>query len=462
MPYFMQTHSPTSPTTDKMSGPNDNDLSVTEYTQRLQAVLENTLPACWIHGEISNFTEATSGHWYFNLKEAQAQIRCVMFRFRQNASAIRPANGLAVRLRGTLSYYAPNGTCQILVEALRPAGQGALFEAFNRLKQRFATEGYFDEARKRPLPPFPRSVGVLTSPAGAAWRDIVTTLKRRAPQVNLILYPIPVQGVGAADEIARVLTLAGQRRDAEVLLLCRGGGSMEDLWAFNEPPVVEALFCCTLPVISGIGHETDFTLADFVADHRAPTPTAAAELVHPEWTGLQRQLHQLAQRQRQATQRRLERATLQGDTLRLRWEQAQRRYWETQRHHLEQQAQRLVHPGQQVLLQQRQLAHLHQRWQMLNRQLPLVLRQHLNDTTQRWQLATQYHFRVKHQHLDHLAQSLNLLSPHAILGRGYALIQDQQGHIIDQVESLKTRQHVSLILSNGTRQAEILPEAHSS
>lgn len=155
MPYFMQTHSPTSPTTDKMSGPNDNDLSVTEYTQRLQAVLENTLPACWIHGEISNFTEATSGHWYFNLKEAQAQIRCVMFRFRQNASAIRPANGLAVRLRGTLSYYAPNGTCQILVEALRPAGQGALFEAFNRLKQRFATEGYFDEARKRPSRPFP-------------------------------------------------------------------------------------------------------------------------------------------------------------------------------------------------------------------------------------------------------------------------------------------------------------------
>lgn len=463
MTQFPQTQSAPPSEFVKSPAADDEALSVTEYTQRLQSVLEKSLPNCWVEGEISNFSEATSGHWYFNLKESQAQIRCVMFRFRQNGSAVRPANGLAVRVRGNLSYYAPNGTCQILVEALRPAGQGALFAAFNRLKQRFSVAGYFDESRKRPLPRFPRTVGVLTSPVGAAWRDILTTLQRRAPQVGLILYPIPVQGAGAATEIARVLALAGERQDAEVLLLCRGGGSLEDLWAFNEAAVVEALFRCPVPVISGVGHETDFTLADFVADRRAPTPTAAAELVHPERGALQQQLRQLAQRRHQAGQRRLERAALQLDALRGRWQSAQQGFWNLQRQYLQQQSQRLIHPGQRLQLLQQHLNHLHQRWQTLGRQLLDSRRQYLNDSVQRWPLAKQQHFRQVRQHLELRAQSLTHLDPRAVLGRGYALIQDAQGHVIDRIEALLPQQIISVTLANGSRQARILgPSAPSN
>lgn len=434
----------------------EKDYSVTEFTQRLQNALEKALPACWITGEISNFTAATSGHWYFNLKEAQAQIRCVMFRFRQGGSTLRPSSGMAVRLQGTLSYYAPNGTCQILVEQLRPAGQGALFEAFNRLKQRYAAAGYFDASRKRPLPPFPRTLGVLTSPVGAAWRDVLTTLQRRAPQVAIILYPIPVQGEGAAAEIARRLTSASSRAECDVLLLCRGGGSLEDLWAFNEPAVVEAMLACALPIITGIGHETDFTLADFVADRRAPTPTAAAELVHPERNVLQQHLGQLAPRLRQAQERRLERALLHQTTLRLRWEKVQQQYWLHARQQLQLLSQRLIHPEQRLAGQRQRLDHLRLRWRTQGQRY-LDLWQRIQDSRQqRWQTMNTLVMARYQQHLDTHRRTLQHLSPHAILGRGYALVQDEAGHVLDRVEALHDLRLVSITLADGTRRAQIL------
>ncbi len=437
MTSFPSNHSPSEAFSRSEADVLEKSYTVTEFTQRLQTILEKALPGCWILGEISNFTEASSGHWYFNLKEAQAQIRCVMFRFRQSGSTVRPSNGMAVRLRGSLSYYAPNGTCQILVDNLRPAGLGALFEAFNRLKQQYAAAGLFDPARKRALPAMPRRVGVLTSPVGAAWRDVLTTLQRRAPQVILILYPIPVQGEGAAQQIAARLLEAGARAECDVLILCRGGGSMEDLWAFNEAPVVEALAACPIPVITGIGHETDFTLADFVADRRAPTPTAAAELVHPERQQLLHQLAQLEERHFLALRRRVEKIALHLDQHRLRWEHLQRRYWERQRQRLATLAQRLVHPGQRIAFQRQSLAALDQRWKQ---------------SRQRW-------FERQHQHLERQRRTLEHLNPRAILARGYALVQDDAGHVIDDATRLKPGDHVQLTLAHGTRHAAILPEA---
>ena len=437
--------------------PDKDEYSVSEFTQRLQALLERALPSCWIHGEISNFTEAGSGHWYFNLKEAQAQIRCVMFRFRQGGSNVRPANGLAVRLRGSLTWYAPNGTCQILVEQLRPAGQGALFEAFNRLKQRYAEAGYFSEARKRVPPPYPATVGVLTSPTGAAWRDIVTTLKRRAPHVALLLYPIPVQGEGAAAEIAQRLAQAGARREVDVLLLCRGGGSMEDLWAFNEPPVVEAMLACPLPIIAGIGHETDVTLADFVADRRAATPTAAAELVHPERQVLLQQLSQIEKRFGHHVQHRLERALLHLETQRMRWERSRQQHWQALGDRLQQLAQRLIHPAQRLATQQQHLNGLHLRWLPLGQRRLDVAQRQLSLLALRWDQASRAYWTGQHQQLTQRAQTLQHLNPHAVLGRGYALVQNHEGQVIDRVALLMPHEKVRITLGDGSRTARIEP-----
>ncbi|NDU85766.1 MAG: exodeoxyribonuclease VII large subunit [Ferrovum sp.] len=416
--------------------PVEDALSVTEFTTKLQRVLEQGVPACWIHGEISNFTEATSGHWYFNLKEAQAQIRCVMFRSRQIPGALRPKNGLAVKIHGSVSYYAPNGSCQILVDFLLPAGQGVLYEAFNRLKTQLTAQGLFEASRKRPLPFLPRNLGVLTSPAAAAWRDVLTTLQRRAPFLSIILYPIPVQGEGAAPVIAQRLEQAGIRNECDVLLICRGGGSMEDLWAFNEEVVVRAIAACPLPVVTGIGHETDFTLADFVADQRAPTPTAAAEMVCPELAALNHHLLRSAQRMSTAWRRRVELHTLHLDQRRQRWEALYRRYWEQQHHHLRLLGQRLIHPGQQLEQRRQNLRALESRWQQ---------------STQRW-LERQRHRLEAHQ------RALAHLNPRGILQRGYALVLDAQGRIVEDADQLESGQQVRLTLARGQRDACILPQ----
>jgi exodeoxyribonuclease VII large subunit len=256
-------------------------LGVAELNRSVRVMLERGFPLVRVRGEISNFTRAPSGHLYFALKDGAAQVRCVMWKVRAALLDWRPADGVEVEVRAAVTLYEARGDFQLNVESVRRAGAGALFEAFLRLKEKLAREGLFDPVAKRPLPRFPRAIGIVTSPAAAALHDVLTTLARRAPMVPVILYPVPVQGEGAAARIAAAIDTANRRDEADVLIVCRGGGSIEDLWAFNEEAVARAIAGSAIPVISGVGHETDFTIADFVADVRAPTPTAAAELAVP-------------------------------------------------------------------------------------------------------------------------------------------------------------------------------------
>ncbi|HUO35681.1 MAG TPA: exodeoxyribonuclease VII large subunit [Candidatus Acidoferrum sp.] len=252
---------------------------VSELTSRIAGMLEREFPDVWIEGEVSNYRPAQSGHLYFTLKDSSAQIRCVCFRDQARGLKFRPEDGLQVILRGAIGVYEPRGEYQVYVSYIEPAGLGALQLAFEQLKKKLAAEGLFDETRKKPLPVLPRRIGVVTSPTGAAIRDILRVLKRRFPNVHLLLFPVKVQGEGAAGEIAEAVRYFNRAKAADVLIVARGGGSLEDLWAFNEEVVARAIAGSEIPVITGVGHETDFTISDFVADLRAPTPSAAAEIV---------------------------------------------------------------------------------------------------------------------------------------------------------------------------------------
>jgi len=257
-------------------------FTVGRLNREARMLLEAGLPAVWIEGELSNFARPGSGHWYFTLKDSTAQVRCAMFRSRNLMVRVSPRDGLQVLLRARVSLYEARGEFQLIVDHLEEAGEGALRRRLEELKARLAAEGLFDAARKRPLPALPKRIGVVTSPTGAAIRDILKVLGRRFPAIPVLIYPVPVQGAGAGDRIAEAIRLASARAEVEVLIVARGGGSLEDLWSFNEEVVVRAIVAATMPVVSGVGHEIDVTLADLAADLRAPTPSAAAELVVPD------------------------------------------------------------------------------------------------------------------------------------------------------------------------------------
>jgi len=263
--------------------------TVSRLNREVRLLLEGGLPSLWVEGEISNLARPASGHLYFSLKDEAAQVRCVMWRSTAARLTFVPANGMHLMVRARVGVYEPRGEYQLVVDLAEEAGEGALRRRFEALKTRLQAEGLFDEATRRPLPRLPRRIGVITSPSGAAVRDIIHVLGRRFPAVPVLVHPVPVQGEGAAEKIAAALERASARGDCDVLILARGGGSLEDLWAFNEEVVARAIRACAIPVVSGVGHETDFTIADFAADRRAPTPSGAAELVVPdaaEWLGL--------------------------------------------------------------------------------------------------------------------------------------------------------------------------------
>lgn len=256
--------------------------SVSQLTREVRFLLEGNFPLLWVEGEISNLSIPNSGHWYFSLKDAASQVRCAMFRGQNRKLATPPKEGAHVFLKARVSLYEGRGDFQLLVEHLEEAGEGKLRQEFEALKKRLAAAGLFDETHKKPLPVFPHCIGVITSPTGAAIRDILSVLKRRYPSVPVIIYPTLVQGDLAANNIVQMLETANQRKECDVLLLARGGGSLEDLWPFNEEKVAHAIFASDIPIISGVGHEVDFTIADFVADRRAPTPSVAAEMATPD------------------------------------------------------------------------------------------------------------------------------------------------------------------------------------
>ncbi|GGC73357.1 exodeoxyribonuclease 7 large subunit [Undibacterium terreum] len=406
----------------------------------------------WVSGEISNFTRAASGHWYFTLKDASAQVRAVMFRGRAQYADFMPREGDKVEVRALVTLYAPRGDYQLSVEAIRRAGMGNLYEAFLQLKARLTAEGLFDPQRKRPLPAFVRSIGIVTSPQAAALRDILTTLRRRAPHVSIVLYPTPVQGEGSAQKITQAIDTASRRAECDVLLVCRGGGSIEDLWSFNAEIVARAIAACSMPVVSGVGHETDFTIADFAADVRAPTPTAAAELAaaaRADW------LAELAQ-QGNALQRAMRRSlsshaqTLDWYTRRLQSPAAAIAHKRLQ---LQSNSQRLAYSARYPL--QKSRAHLAQLEASLRNQLPDTdaHKAQLSEWKRRLSAAFANQMKTDKQALATLESQLELLSPQRTLERGYSILSDQKGKLIRSTRQLQP--HTSIHVRTAEDSAEV-------
>jgi exodeoxyribonuclease VII large subunit len=424
-------------------------ITVTALNQQVARLLERSFPLAWISGEISNFTRASSGHWYFTLKDDAAQVRAVMFRGRAQYAGFTPREGDKVEVRALVTLYGARGDYQLNVEAMRRAGVGQLFEAFQRLKEKLQAQGYFDPARKRPLPLFPRAVGVVTSLQAAALRDVLTALQRRAPHVRVVLYPAPVQGQFAADKIAAAIATASERAEVDVLLLCRGGGSIEDLWSFNEEVVARAIASCSLPVISGVGHETDFTIADFAADVRAATPTAAAELAvtpRADWlSSLQADALDL----RRAVRHLLSEAsqTLDNVSRRLHSPQAQIGH---QRLKVLALSTALTHAARAPVNRHGLvLAQLRQRW---SRHRPDVraLRTQVRSEGRHLVASFANSLRARHEALGALTAQLELLNPQRTLERGYAIVSDAHGAVLHHPGSIAAGQHLQVRLAGGT------------
>jgi exodeoxyribonuclease VII large subunit len=436
---------------------------VSALNHAVRQLLERAWPLVWVSGEISNLTQATSGHCYFALKDAQGQARCVMFRSRAALLPFRLREGLQVEARVTVSLYEPRGDFQLNVESLRLAGAGALFEAFTRLKSRLEQEGLFDPSRKRALPAMPRCIGLITSPQAAALRDVVTTLRRRAPQVSLILYPAPVQGEDAAPKLARALAVANARREVDLLILCRGGGSIEDLWAFNDEALARAIAASAIPVISGVGHETDFTIADFVADLRAPTPTAAAELAAPDQRQLQARLDACFERLRRATERSLERAAQRLDGLSRRLQHPAARL-ARQRAAIAQLGLRHTQAIQLFLSRkQHQLATAERRlWRQ--RPAPSSQQSRLRWLGARFEAALKAQLAAQQSALQTCAARLEALNPDAVLLRGYSRVEDARGRLIRDSATLRIGTPLRLYFARGTAEAQVtgLPDVQPS
>lgn len=435
-----------------MSSPNPADpaiLTVTALNQQVARLLERSFPLMWISGEVSNFTRAASGHWYFTLKDDGAQVRAVMFRSRTQLAGFSPREGDKVEVRALVTLYGPRGDYQLNVEAIRRAGVGQLYEAFLRLKEKLAAQGLFDPQYKRALPLFARRIGIVTSPQAAALRDVLAALKRRAPHVEIILYPAPVQGQFAADKLAEAIMTASRRAEVDVLLLCRGGGSIEDLWSFNEECVARAIAACAVPVISGVGHETDFTIADFAADVRAATPTAAAELAATPREDWLASLKTDAIDLERAFRRRLSDAQQSLDHLarRLLSPQAQIRH---QRLRLQQLSGALTHALRQPLGRAHlQLAQHQQRWARL-RPDTRTMRAQLAASQRQLQSGLGNQLAQRRDALAALSAQLELLNPQRTLERGYAIVRDSKGNIVRDPALLRARSKLRLDLAEGS------------
>ena len=390
---------------------NTKILTVSELNRLANQLLSQSFPLFWVSGEVSNLTRAASGHWYFSLKDAGAQVRCVMFKGRNSYLDWAPKEGDKVEARCTVTLYEARGDFQLSIEFLQRAGLGVLFEAFEKLKAKLQLEGLFDPARKQALPDHPKQIGVITSPDAAALRDVLSTLRRRMPSIAVIIYPTPVQGKGAATLIAEAINTATQRAECDVLIVCRGGGSLEDLWSFNEESVARAMAACPIPIISGVGHETDFTIGDFVADVRAATPTAAAELVTPSREAMLNALKQLNLQLSRACLSLINQRSQALDYL----------------------ARRLISPLQQIAGQKSQLA----------------------QAAYRLSHAWQQQLQTKQQHLLRLGQNLSHLNPQAVLTRGYAFVQNKDGAIVSSSRQLQAGEAVSLTFGTGSADATV-------
>ena len=430
----------------------DNIYSVSQLNQSVRLMLENQLGAVWLTGEISNFSQPVSGHWYLSLKDENAQVRCAMFRMKNLRVSFRPTNGMQVLVRANVSLYEPRGDYQLIIESMLLAGEGLLMQQFEALKLKLAAEGLFAQHLKKNLPHFSKAVGIITSKTGAALQDILHILQRRDPSLKIIIYPTAVQGKDAATEIAQMIELANQRQEVDVLIVGRGGGSLEDLWCFNEEIVARAIFHSHLPVISAVGHETDVTIADFVADLRAPTPSAAAELVSRNQTELLQQL----QYRRQRLEIALDRLFAE--------KQQKLRHLSLRLHN--------QHPQAQLRIQQQlitQLSHrlqqsLRHRWQkkaenltalsirLYKNPLPLRIQQYEQQLAQlkmRLNSHMNLTLSLQQKQLAHLCGKLDSLSPLKVLARGYSITQNQQNFTIRSMKDVNVGEQIKTRLPDG-------------
>jgi exodeoxyribonuclease VII, large subunit len=434
-----------------------SSISVSELNALAKALLEDHLAGLWIAGEVSNLTRAASGHYYFSLKDSRAQVRCAMFK----GAAARLANPLKegdhIEVAGKISIYEARGEFQITVNEVRLKGLGQLYEAYERLKTQLQAEGAFAAERKKPLPARPQCIGIVTSLAAAALRDVVTTLKRRAPEIPVIVYPTAVQGAGSEFQIAQAIKTASQCAECDVLIVCRGGGSIEDLWAFNEEPVVRAIEACAIPVVSGVGHETDFTLADFVADVRAPTPTGAAELVSPN---RQESLHRLAQAQgrlKTVLEQRYFDASQKLDWL-ARQIRHPRQKLDEQRTHIHKLAQTLSYSMTQNV--RAHTARFERQTQALKHCRPdiSVYRQDIS----RFQTTLSHAFRQllaqRRQSLTAQTALLEAVSPQQILERGFSVVKNTRGQVIRNADVLKQGQKLHITFADGETDVRVTKE----
>ncbi len=391
--------------------PKKQTYSVSDLNQLVSRTLAQQFPLLWVRGEVSSFTRASSGHWYFSLKDRRAQVRCVMFRGQNQYLDWQPVEGDEIEARCNVTLYEARGDYQLSIEFIQRAGLGSLFEAFETLKKQLASEGVFDEHLKKSLPAFPRRIGIVTSKDAAALSDVLSTLRRRMPNVPVIIYPTPVQGRGAASTIANQITIANERKECDVLIVCRGGGSLEDLWQFNEAVVARSIAASEIPIVSGVGHETDFTICDFAADCRAATPTAAAELVTQSQVALKQQVSQNQQRLNQLMKAELNQLSL----------------------NLDYAAKRLISPEQRIKEQKTSLTRL----------------------KQRLHYAVNQRLALQQQQIKRLEQSLKHLNPSAVLTRGYAIVENTDGEVIANASTLQSDQAVSITFAQGKADATI-------
>ena len=430
----------------------DNIYSVSQLNQSVRLMLENQLGAVWLTGEISNFSQPVSGHWYLSLKDENAQVRCAMFRMKNLRVSFRPTNGMQVLVRANVSLYEPRGDYQLIIESMHLAGEGLLMQQFEALKLKLAAEGLFAQHLKKNLPHFSKAVGIITSKTGAALQDILHILQRRDPSLKIIIYPTAVQGKDAATDIVQMIELANQRQEVDVLIVGRGGGSLEDLWCFNEEIVARAIFHSHLPVISAVGHETDVTIADFVADVRAPTPSAAAELVSRNQTELLQQLQYRRQRLEIALDRLFAEKLQKLKHLSLRL------------HNQHPQAQLRIQQQLITLLSHRLQQSLRHRWQkkaenltalsmrLYKNPLPLRLQQYEQQLTQlkvRLNSHMNLTLSLQQKQLAHLCGKLDSLSPLKVLARGYSITQNQQNFTIRSMKDVNVGEQIKTRLPDG-------------
>lgn len=433
-------------------------FTVSRLNQTVRTLLEQEMGQVWISGEISNFSQPSSGHWYFTLKDDTAQVRCAMFRNSNRRVTFRPQHGQQVLVRANITLYEPRGDYQIIVESMQPAGEGLLQQQYEQLKQRLTAEGLFDQRHKQALPSPARQVGIITSKSGAALHDILHVLKRRDPSLPIVIYPTSVQGADAPSQIVRAIELANLREECDVLIVGRGGGSLEDLWSFNDERVARAIFASSIPVVSAVGHETDLTIADFVGDVRAPTPSAAAEIVSRNQLELLRQIQSQQTRMEMAMDyylaQRMQRFTRLQHRLQQQHPQLRLARQQTTLERLQQRLNvaidaKLRRSGQlqqrlaQRLNQQQPQARIHRaqtRIQQLEYRLSQVISARLSGTRQRFGTA--------------LAQ-LEAVSPLATLARGYSVTTAQDGKVLKKAKQIKSGDTLTTRLEDGWVKSQV-------